>query len=228
MKIAEIFQSRQGEGLLTGERCAFVRLSGCNLRCWFCDTPYTSWEPEGTEQSIDEIVREVEWYGYRSVVITGGEPMIFAEVVDLSKRFAELRYHITIETAGTRYLPVVCDLISISPKFASSAPSAETHAVWHQLHEERRHAPQVVERLIREYTYQVKFVIDTPAELSLVEQYMRDFPELDRTRVLLMPQGTQVEELQAKEAWLNPYCKEHGLRCCPRMQIEWYGLTRGT
>ena len=59
MRIAEIYSSRQGEGLLTGTPSTFVRASGCNLRCWFCDTPYTSWQPEGEDLSIDEIMRQV-------------------------------------------------------------------------------------------------------------------------------------------------------------------------
>src|ERR1700674_5253262 len=57
MKIAEIYQSRQGEGLLTGTPSVFIRTSGCNLRCWFCDTPFTSWQPEGEDLSVDEIIR---------------------------------------------------------------------------------------------------------------------------------------------------------------------------
>ena len=60
MQIAEIYRSVQGEGLLTGVPSVFVRTSGCNLRCWFCDTPYTSWQPEGRDMSIDEIVAQVE------------------------------------------------------------------------------------------------------------------------------------------------------------------------
>ena len=78
MKIAEIYRSVQGEGLLTGVPSVFVRTSGCNLRCWFCDTPYTSWRPEGRDMSIDEIVAQVEEWDTRHVVVTGGEPMLFA------------------------------------------------------------------------------------------------------------------------------------------------------
>ena len=60
VKIAEIFRSLQGEGFLTGTPSVFVRTSGCNLRCWFCDTPYASWEPEGEDLSVDEILRQVD------------------------------------------------------------------------------------------------------------------------------------------------------------------------
>src|SRR5277367_4250376 len=77
MRIAEIFYSVQGEGSLVGVPSIFVRTSGCNLRCSWCDTPYTSWNPEGAEMSVDEILnRASEFGGARHVVLTGGEPMI--------------------------------------------------------------------------------------------------------------------------------------------------------
>ena len=122
MKIAEIYRSVQGEGLLTGVPSVFVRTSGCNLRCWFCDTPYASWRPEGGDMSTDEIVAQVEEWDTQHVVVTGGEPMLFAELIPLCRRLREIGRHVTIETAGTLYLPVECDLMSISPKFARSAP----------------------------------------------------------------------------------------------------------
>ena len=59
MRIAEIYQSVQGEGLLTGTPSVFVRASGCNLRCWYCDTPFTSWQPDGDDLAVEEIVRRV-------------------------------------------------------------------------------------------------------------------------------------------------------------------------
>ena len=85
MRIAEIYKSTQGEGFLTGTDSTFVRTSGCNLRCWFCDTPYTSWSPEGDDLSVDEIVQEVSQYACDHVVITGGEPMLFAELIPLGE-----------------------------------------------------------------------------------------------------------------------------------------------
>jgi 7-carboxy-7-deazaguanine synthase len=229
MKIAEIYRSIQGEGLLTGVPSVFVRTSGCNLRCWFCDTAYTSWEPEGRDLSVDEIVAQVEEWSCRHVVVTGGEPMLFAEVIPLCERLGRIGRHVTIETAGTLYLPVACDLISISPKLANSTPSAERHAHWSRRHERERHRPQVVRRLLAEYPeYQLKFVIDTPADLDEVENYLAELPRVGLDRVLLMPQGTEPLQLAARTEWLRPYCQSRGLVFCPRKQIEWFGPVRGT
>src|SRR3954469_7526374 len=101
MFVAEIFYSLQGEGILTGVPSVFVRTSGCNLRCTWCDTPYTSWHPEGNERSNDQIVAAVVGYGAAHVVVTGGEPMIAPEIVALTERLHDVGLHITIETAGT-------------------------------------------------------------------------------------------------------------------------------
>jgi len=228
MRIAEIYRSIQGEGLLTGAASVFVRTSGCNLRCWFCDTPFTSWKPEGRDMSIDEVVAQVEEWDTRHVVITGGEPMLQAELIPLCERLRTIGRHLTIETAGTLYLPVICDLMSISPKFASSAPPVKAEPRWHRRHERERHRPEVLRRLIEEYEYQVKFVIDTLADLDEVARYLDEFPQLSRDRVLLMPQGTDREQLEARSEWLRPYCEREGFIFCPRKQIEWYGLVRGT
>jgi 7-carboxy-7-deazaguanine synthase len=228
MRIAEIYRSVQGEGLLTGVPSVFVRTSGCNLRCWFCDTPYTSWHAEGGDMSTDEIVAQVEEWDCPNVVVTGGEPMIYAELIPFCERLRAIGRHITIETAGTLYLPVACDLMSISPKFASSNPSAVDHPHWNRRHDRERHRPDVVRRLITEYEYQLKFVVDTPADLETLSNYFEELPAIAIDRILLMPQGIDQQQLDARTAWLRPYCMDHGLVFCPRKQIEWFGAVRGT
>ena len=72
MRIAEIYRSVQGEGFLTGTESSFVRASGCNLRCSYCDTPYASWEPEGEDLAVEAILARLDEIDCRHVVITGG------------------------------------------------------------------------------------------------------------------------------------------------------------
>jgi len=227
MRIAEIFQSIQGEGFLTGTPSVFVRTSGCNLRCSFCDTPYASWKPEGENLPVAAIVAKVAELGEKHVVLTGGEPMLFEDLVPLTEQLCRLGRHITVETAGTRFLPVQCDLMSISPKLSNSDPSPEQRADWAARHRLLRHVPDAIRRLAAEYTCQFKFVVDSLETCCEVEQYLAGFPEIDRARVMLMPQGTDVRTLAQRAEWLEPYCAAHGLRYCPRKQIEWFGLVRG-
>jgi len=228
VKVAEIYKSVQGEGLLSGTESVFLRASGCNLRCWFCDTPYTSWSPQGEDLSVAEIVEQVTSFTCRHVVLTGGEPLIHAEAIPLCDALQNADRHITVETAGTLYLPLACDLLSISPKFSSSAPSATDEPKWYQRHEDTRHAPEVIRRLIREHAYQVKFVIDSPRDCEAAEEYLREIFEIDRRRVWMMPQGTDTQQLTRVRGWLEPYCRNHGLSFCRRYQIEWFGMVRGT
>jgi 7-carboxy-7-deazaguanine synthase len=228
MRIAEIYHSVQGEGFLAGVESVFVRVSGCNLRCWYCDTPYASWRPEGDDLSVDEILAAVDQFECGHVVLTGGEPMLFAELIPLAAGLRERQRHITIETAGTLYLPVECDLMSLSPKLANSTPSPQQAPDWPARHNRTRHAPAVIRRLVSEYPYQFKFVVDAASDCEQVEAYLKTFPEIDRSRAMLMPQGTDSETLARQSQWLEPYCRDHNLHYCPRKQIEWFGLTRGT
>jgi 7-carboxy-7-deazaguanine synthase len=228
MRVAEIYNSTQGEGFLTGTESVFVRASGCNLRCWYCDTPYASWYPEGEDLSVEEIVGQVERLGGSHVVITGGEPMLFAELIPICQALRQRGRHVTVETAGTLFLPVPCDLMSISPKLASSAPDARRHPRWHARHQRTRQTPEVMRQLATRYPYQLKFVVDQPGDLQEVEQFLASNEWADRSRAMLMPQGTDRRQLEAVAAWLAPRCRQLGLPFCPRRQIEWFGLVRGT
>ena len=228
MRIAELYPSIQGEGFLTGTKSAFVRVGGCNLRCWYCDTPYASWKPEGEDLPVEEIVQRVVNLDLWHVVLTGGEPMLFAELIPAAAQLRRLGHHVTIETAGTLYLPVECDLISISPKLSNSIPPDDADPRWIVRHDRSRHSPETIRRLVAEHEYQVKFVVDSAEDCPDVEEYLAEIAEIDRARVMLMPQGTDPAELAEKGRWLEPYCAEHGLQYCPRRQIEWFGSRRGT
>ncbi len=232
MRIAEIFRSLQGEGRLTGVESVFVRTSGCNLRCRFCDTRYASWEPEGDYFSVAEVVALVEKTAAEAaishVVVTGGEPMLLPELVPLCAELRRGGMQITIETAGTRYQPVECDLMAVSPKLSNSTPRVDEAQEWIRRHERNRAAPEVLRRLYAEYDCQIKFVVDSLADCEEVMAFLASFPEIDRNRVLLMPMGTKSSDLAAKSKWLEPYCVDHALTFCPRRQIEWFGCCRGT
>lgn len=220
MKIAEVFYSIQGEGSLAGVPSVFVRTSGCNLRCTWCDTPYTSWAPEGTDQTLDQIVAEVQRYPARHVVITGGEPMIAPEIIALTRLVKGL--HITIETAGTVFTPVTCNLMSISPKLANSTPDGR----WSTQHERLRYQPEILRELITNYEYQLKFVIEKAEDLAEVRTMLAEI-NADRSRVILMPEGTDPEKLRTRARDLVEICKSEGFRYSPRLHIDLWGNRRG-
>jgi 7-carboxy-7-deazaguanine synthase len=227
VKISEIFHSIQGEGMLVGVPSVFVRTSGCNLRCTWCDTPYTSWQPDGAERSVSSIVDEVSSYGASHVVITGGEPMIAPQIEELTEELTErLSQHITIETAGTVDAHVRCDLMSISPKLANSTPHARDNGRWADHHERLRYQPEILRRLIQLYPYQLKFVIVDPGDLQQVNAIVSDIGA-SKSRVVLMPEGVDSVILAERGRWLADIAKQEGLRMTPRMHIELWGNRRG-
>ena len=148
MKIAEIFHSIQGEGKLSGVPSVFVRASGCNLRCTWCDTPYASWDPEGENLSVEQIVAQVGKYSSKHVVLTGGEPMIMPEIEPLCDHLKARDYHITMETAGTVHQPVMIDLASVSPKLANSTPLEREGGRFAAAHEKNRLNIPVIQQFI--------------------------------------------------------------------------------
>lgn len=230
MLISEIFHSLQGEGELLGVPSAFVRTSGCNLRCNWCDTPFASWNPEGENLSVSAIVERVKAFPARHVVITGGEPMIAPEIRELAAALKALGLHITIETAAT--VPpggIACDLASLSPKLNSSAPDGRLPAAWRERHENTRRQPDVIREWLRAYPFQLKFVVSAENDLAEIETLLRDLGvSIPREKVLLMPEGVSQGALRMRSAWLSEQCKVRGYRFAPRLHIELYGNRRGT
>jgi 7-carboxy-7-deazaguanine synthase len=226
MKIAEIFYSIQGEGMLAGVPSVFVRTSGCNLRCSWCDTPYASWSPEGEDRPLGGILADVRRRWATHVVVTGGEPMIHDEMVQLTRRLKDFDLHITIETAGTVYQPVTCDLMSISPKLSNSTPHRREGGRWAAQHDRLRYQPDVLRRLMAEYPYQLKFVVSAPEDLNEIETILNE-TEADRSRVVLMPEGTTPEQIYQRSQWLVEICKRERFRYGPRLHIDIWGDKRG-
>lgn len=228
LRIAETFASRQGEGKRTGTDSFFIRTSGCNLRCWFCDTPYASWNPEGPQRPIDELIDECRSSGAKDIVLTGGEPLLFEPIVELNDRLRKAGFYTTIETAGTVDRPVQCDLLSMSPKFASSRPDADRHPTWSARHDQRRMPIATMRRLIdRAVSTQVKFVVDTTDDYDELLKIVADL-RVDAGDVWIMPQGSTNKAMDAAVEWLRPWSESQGFQYCDRMQIRWYGNRRGT
>ncbi len=228
MNISEIFHSIQGEGKLAGMPSVFVRTSGCNLRCIWCDTPYTSWSPEGIEMSIDSILDRVHSFDCEHVVLTGGEPMIAVGIEDLSRELREAGFHITIETAATVWKDVCCDLASISPKLSNSTPHERESGRFSETHETNRINVETIRCFMRLGAYQLKFVVDAPDDLNEIDSLLADIGSVNTSDVLLMPQGIDAVELSTKGRWVADLCKKRGYRFCPRLHISLYGNARGT
>jgi 7-carboxy-7-deazaguanine synthase len=225
MHISEIFESIQGEGPWAGTRSLFIRTSGCNLRCSFCDTPYTSWKPEGTARSLEELVREVAGSSAPDVVITGGEPLLVPTLPSLISHSRALGKRVTVETAGTVDLEFTCDLVAISPKLANSNPVGTP---WESRHDAARLRPDVIRSLLSRSPGILKFVIEEHHDINEVLALLKSMPDLSHSLVWLMPQARTREQLRDKSSWLRELARSHGFNFSSRLHVEMFGNQRGT
>lgn len=233
--ISETFTSIQGEGKLAGVPSWFVRFSGCNLRCTWCDTPYASWNAESNQREMQDLIAEAgraRRAGVRHAVITGGEPMIFEQAEDLASALRALGMHITIETAGTIAREIACDLMSISPKLSNSTPLVgdprDPGGTWRGRHEARRIDLVALQQLLDACPdRQLKFVVSDSAQLTEIEKLLANLRGWNAGDILLMPEGITVEAL-AQRRWIVDECVKRGWRYCPRLHIELFGNVRGT
>lgn len=232
LPISETFLSIQGEGKLAGVPSWFIRTSGCNLRCSWCDTPYASWSPEGDAHAVSSLVEAAARSGARHVVITGGEPMLFSEVIPLTFALRERGLHITIETAGTIHQPVACDLLSVSPKLSNSTPAPDDPrdpgGHWRSRHESRRLNLGVLQRLLDEFPHrQIKFVVAARTDLAEIDDVLARLQGWTDDDVLIMPEGVKSPPKETRK-WIVQACIDRRWRYCPRLHIELFGHQRGT
>lgn len=230
LRISEVFASVQGEGIWVGTPSTFVRVSGCNLRCVWCDTPYASWNPEGPNVAVSDLLSQVAEMGIKHVVVTGGEPMLFDAIEPFLAGLRAAGHTITIETAGTVFRDVECDLMSISPKLANSIPGDEAGPGWTERHEATRLNREPLRALMQRYDYQLKFVVNPEAgdDISEIEALLHTLPTIAPDRVLLMAEGVDAETQLRRQRLLVPLCMERGWRLTPRMHIDLFGNTKGT
>jgi 7-carboxy-7-deazaguanine synthase len=238
LPINELFYSLQGEGKLTGVPSIFIRTSGCNLRCWYCDSYHTSWDPRHAWMDLDDIVDAVaEYDDAEHVVITGGEPLLHDEIVDLLDILHDAGYHTTVETNGTIYRDAAIDLVSISPKLASSTPTADRDpkgdGEWATRHEQRRIDMDQLTELVRSFETQLKFVVtsadDMPEINELVSQIRATVGNtLGDSQVLLMPEGQTRDELDDRRKQVAELAMAHGYRYTPRLHVDLWNDAPGT
>ncbi len=228
LRVAEVFTSLQGEGIWVGVPSVFVRVSGCNLRCSWCDTPYASWSPEGPVRDVVELAAEVLGLGVQHVVLTGGEPMLFDGIEELAGVLKAGGHMITVETAGTVYRDLPCDLMSISPKLANSTPVGSE---WEQRHEATRQNLDALNQLLSNYSCQLKFVVNPDQGLGdfvEIEELLTKLPDAKKHPILVMAEGIDVRTLHRRQNLLVQPCIERGWRLTPRLHVELFGNTRGT
>ena len=205
MNIVEIFYSLQGEGRLAGVPSVFVRVAGCPVRCTWCDTKYAWEQTAGEDLSIEQVVERVGQFASKFAVITGGEPMVNPHIGMLLTGLAHADRHITVETSGIAFmadLPV--DLMSISPKLGRPDTASSL-----------RH----VRKLIKHYDYQLKFVIDSEDDISDVNAAIDSLGQIDRSKVMLMPQAVSRQELLSKSPMVADLCTRYEYSFCQRLQV---------
>ncbi|MFN3819167.1 7-carboxy-7-deazaguanine synthase QueE [Blastomonas sp.] len=232
----EIFHSLQGEGISAGRPSVFVRLSGCNLACQWCDTPYTwyftghaadhrggqfySRSDNSVTLDVSEVARQITAFGCRHIVFTGGEPLLQQPALAALCNLLGPEHHIEIESNGTVALTPAFDAhvdqLNLSPKLAHSGNAAEL-----------RFTEATLAAHARDSRAWFKFVVASPADADEIA-HLAARCGIAPERIMLMPEGTSPAELHARSAWLGPLCLERGWRFTDRLHIHLYGDTRGT
>jgi len=225
MIINEIFYSIQGEGSLAGVPSVFIRLAGCPMRCKWCDTKYALSSDAGKEYSIEELFAELAKYPAHHIVITGGEPFVSNELFELCDTLKTNDVHVTIETAGTIFTgDLKCDLMSISPKLGNSVPDDAKLAAEHNA---KCFDLDSLQSLISNYNYQLKFVVDSPADLDEIAQCLQKLSDINPDKVYLMPQAMTRSEYLEKSQFIVEICKRTGFPFSPRLQVMLYNNEKG-
>ena len=232
MVINEIFYSLQGEGFLAGVPSVFVRLAGCPLQCRWCDTKYAWNQRAGKDYTVAEIVETAlhkespgQQWPCKFIVITGGEPMINPDLPQLVRQLKTAGKHITIETAGIAYIPdMPCDLMSISPKLSNSTPADAKASAGHK---DSRLDIAVLQELVDNYKYQLKFVVDSTDDLPEIQQTIEKIDSVNPEKVMLMPQAVTRDELLTKSPIVAKMCRQTGYAFSQRLQVLLWNNQRG-
>lgn len=209
MQVSEIFFGIQGEGINLGLPAIFLRLSGCNLRCSFCDTTYSQDPLSGKKMAIPQIIKHIKKYPSKHLVITGGEPLLQQE--ELLKLLPKLKnYFIEVETNGT-ISPLINKYVNqynCSPKLKNSGQTS------------------ILKKFPKTKTY-YKFVVDKKSDIKEIKAFIKKH-KIDKENVILMPQGTKKSEIEKRSKWLIEICKKENFRFTTRLHIILFNGKRKT
>jgi len=207
LRVTEIFRSIQGESTNAGRPCTFVRLTGCPMRCTWCDSEYTF--TGGEHVSIDEVLKQVRDFGCQLVEVTGGEPLAQREAFDLIKRLCDENYEVLIETGGYVSTEEVDQRAKIILDVKCPA-SGEA---------ERNHWPNLTR--LRPELDEVKFVIADRVDWDFARRVVDDYELESRTRSILISPAWKQIDLQELANWIL----ESGMNA--RMQLQMHKYSWG-
>ncbi len=216
LKVAEVFFSIQGESTYAGKPCVFIRLSGCNLRCVYCDTTYAY--EEGRMMAMKEIIRKAASFDCRTVEITGGEPLLQEPTPDLLKTLCDQNYEVLLETNGSRSLKNVDTRVVRIMDIKTPGSGMETCNDWNNL---EWLTPQD----------EIKFVITDWNDYEWVKQIINRYPLIKKIQaVLLSPAHGKIEPLRLAERIISD--RLHAIVPNLRFQLQlhkyiWPANTRG-
>ncbi len=192
IKINEIFYSIQGETTYVGQPTVFVRTTGCNLRCTYCDTKYSYFE--GDFFAADEIKQKISEYGASYVCITGGEPLLQRETLPLMQDLCDLHYKVSLETSGSKS----CELVDTRVKIILDVKTPDSGAADSFLLENLNYANASTE---------FKLVICSEKDFEWAEQFCRQHDLFEKFIVLYSPSYGQVSERWLAEKILSSHSK---------------------
>jgi 7-carboxy-7-deazaguanine synthase len=200
MRITEIYQSIQGESSYAGLPCVFVRTTGCDLRCSWCDSEFTF--TGGSRMTIAEILAEVEKYDCRLVELTGGEPLLQAEIYELATRLCDAGHHVLIETGGHRDISKLDPRVVRIMDLKCPASGESERNLWSNLEHLR-------------VTDEIKFVVADRNDYEWTRRVIGEHGLEDRAQILISTAFGQIEP-ERVVAWML----EDGLRARFQLQLH--------
>jgi len=194
MKVCEIFYSIQGEGRTVGAPAVFVRVSGCNLNCQWCDTDYT----KGQKISLEKIIQQIKKYPCKNIIFTGGEPSFCQD--EILKIMQKLKnYTFEIETNGSNLISLPIQQVNVSYKISNAKiQSYELKAI--------------------NSNFDYKFVVINELDIKEIKRIIKKYA-LPINNIFLMPEGKTREQQLKRMPKIIELCKKYNFKFSPRLHI---------